>query len=143
MKTIFILVIICLFFSELQAQISIAPSKGDRFDYFLNGDVWETSLTNKSEFVLKVFISGEYEVIWIQNLSLKESVLKQLEEYINELPGIATGGETKSSANGKENWRLESFEIWYKDTNGFIPSNQKAGNLNILYLQNKIKLYFK
>ena len=62
-----------LIYSGAMAQITIEPSKGDRFSYYLNGDVWESSMTHKTEFVLKVFMADDIgKSVWIQNFSLNE-----------------------------------------------------------------------
>lgn len=126
-----------------QAQISIPPSKGDRMSYFLNGDVWETDITHKSKFALKVFISDGRQSVWIQNFSLPEKTLNKLMVYIGTLPGIATGGERRSAPSGTENWVLDSFEIWYIDKDGNIPVNQKVGAIDMYSLRTKIAAFFK
>jgi hypothetical protein len=125
------------------SSISIAPSKGDRMDFFLNGDVWETNITHKSKFALKVFISDGRQSVWIQNFSLPETTLNKLMEYIGKLPGIATGGVTKSAPSGTENWVLDSFEIWYIDKDGSIPVNQNVGVIDMYSLRTKIAAFFK
>ena len=124
--------------SEDNKQISIASSEGDRMNYFLNGNVWETELTIKSKFSLMVYVSDGYEVVSIQNLSLSQSELKKLKEYINKLTGLATGSGTWELSTGS----LGAFRIYYKDENGNVPINQKAGKINLDYLRNKIRAFF-
>ena len=142
MKKLLLILPIFLISILAYSQISILPSKGDRFSFCLNGDVWETKITIKSKFVLKVFISLEGEKhIWIQNLSLKENELIALMKYIDLLPNINVGAKTKSTNIGSRDWKLDSFHIhggdyYEKPVGEDIPPD-------LFYLRKKIKEYYK
>ncbi len=140
----FLCTLLCavLLFSSASAQFTLEPSKGDRFSYFLNGDVWEISLTLKSEFALKKFISPDgYSSTWIQNLSMTEINLKKLMEYLDNLPNINVGGKTMSSRAGEDNWVLDSFKIYSSDYYEKPVGEDTPPDLQ--YLMKMIRLYFR
>ena len=120
---------------------SIAPSKGDRMDFFLNGDVWETNLTNKSHFALKVFISEDaLQFVWILNLDMPEIKFKKLKEFIELLPSVCVTGETMMTANGSKPV-LDSFDVrWCDERSDYIPISSE-NKVDIFSLQSNIRRY--
>jgi len=120
---------------------SIAPSKGDRMDFFLNGDVWETNLTNKSHFALKVFISEDTpQFVWILNIDMPEIKFKKLKEFVELLPSVCVTGETMMTANGSKPI-LDSFDVrWCDEKSDYIPINSE-NKVDIFSLQSNIRRY--
>jgi len=124
------------------AQFTLMPSKGDRFSYFLNGDVWETSLTIKSEFALKRFIGTDgFSSTWILNLSLTEKEIISLKDYLEKLPDINIGAEAMMSRSGEGNWQLNSFGIYSSDY--YEKPVNEGTPPDLQYIMKMIKLYFK
>lgn len=122
-----------LIFSSARGQISIPPAKGDRYSYFLNGDIWETSISHKSEFVLKMYTNGEYTSVWIQNLSMSEGRFKKLMACVDSLDNIVVGGVTRSAPTGTEDWEICSFEIYGCDDDAeYIPLNSPPDIFNLM-----------
>ena len=142
MKKLLLIIIILVLHVNVFAQFTIKPSKGDRFSYFLNGDVWEATLTIKSEFALKRFISTDnFSSTWILNLSLTEKELISLKDYLDKLPDINIGTETMMSNSGEDNWRLNSFKIHSSDY--YENSVGEDTPPNLQYIMKMIQLYFK
>ena len=136
----FLYALLCavLFSNCAWGQFSLAPSKGNRYSYFLNGDVWETSISHKSEFVLKMYTDGEYTSVWIQNLSMSEGRFKKLMACVDSLDNIVVGGVTKSAPFGTEDWEICSFEIYGCDDDAeYIPLNSPP---DIFYLMKALRV---
>lgn len=124
---------IAFIFVSMNAQLSIPPAKGDRFNYFLIGDVWVTSYShNHSGFAVKVFKSDDRESTWIQNLGMKESQFIMLMKYINSLPELTAGQPSKVLEKGSDEWVVDSFHIY----------DDYFDNPDIKYLLSEIKIYF-
>lgn len=116
-------------------------SNAQTYYLFLDTD-WQDSPSHKSKICLNIYESKDRQIVWLQNLSLKESVFYNLMYYIDKLPGISTGSLNKSSkGNGK--MKLESFDIWAENQNGDTPIIQKSGALKVESLQRQISSFFK
>lgn len=132
------LLCIILFSSSAWGQTSLVPNKGDRYSYFLNGDVWETNSSYKSEFVLKVYSNDDYKSVWIQNLSMSEDRFKKLMSCVNSLDNIVVGGVTRSAPIGTEDWEICSFDIYScEDNSNYIPLNSPS---DIFYLMKILRI---
>jgi hypothetical protein len=142
MKKLLFIAILTIFAFSLVAQITLEPSKGDRFSYYLNGDVWESSIALKSEFALKVYASevvGKH--VWILNFSLKEKEFIELMEFVDSLDKINVENKTHWSENGSDVWFLSSFSIYGHDYYT-VPANEVSPP-DLDYLMKKIKSHFK
>jgi len=140
----FLYTLLCtvLFTSSVWTQITLEPSKGDRFSYFLNGNIWKTSITIKSEFALKVYSSknlGKY--VWILNFSLKEKEFIALMEFIDSLDKTNVGNKTHSSKGDSDVWFLSSFVI-YGHNYYTVPANEVSPP-DLDYLMKHIRIYFQ
>lgn len=139
-KTILIITAICSCLIGF-SQLSIPPAKGDRFDFFLNGDVWGTEITPQSEFVLKLYVSKDYRFLWIDNLIMSEIRFEELMNYLDDLPDIVVGDITYSAPMGTENWELCSFALYKgKDDSWYYDMKSTP---DIYYIMDKIRLKYK
>ena len=119
--------------SSACGQFTLEPAKGDRYSYYLNGDVWETDISHKSEFVLKMYTDGEYTSVWIQNLSMSEGRFKKLMACVDSLDNIVVGGVTRSAPTGTEDWEICSFEICGCDDGvEYIPLNSPTDIFHLM-----------
>ena len=136
-----ILILIMIVSTNLNAQINIPPSPGERHDYFLNGNKWETYIsTNKIKFALKTFDDGENYSMWILNLGLKESELKKLANYLDQLPELNIMMNSKVSSDNGKTWYVDSFEIHGKDVYEMPVGKETKPDLNLV--MEKIRYYF-
>ena len=140
-KLLLFLVLISLMSCRGQNGFILEPSKGDRFSYFLNGDVWETEITYKSKFALQVFSDNHSMSVWIQNLSMSNEKFLNLRNYINSLPEFLVSGMTASYTEGKNDYKEESFTIYGCDGGNkeYIPLNSPP---DIHCLMKKIREYY-
>jgi hypothetical protein len=135
---VYLLLCTILISQSAWGQISIPPAKGDRYSYFLNGDVWETNISHKSEFVLKVYSDGEYTGVWIQNLSMSKGRFIKLMNCVDSLDNIVVGGVTRSAPTGTEDWEICLFEVYgCADDAEYIPLNSPP---DIFYLMKMIRV---
>lgn len=146
MKNLLLITLITLSLTGMGQGITLAPADGDRFSYFLDGDVWNTDLSyckSVPKFVIHVFVSPEgRQHVWFDNFYLKEWQVYQIEEYIDKLSNIAVSGRTFSKKNDDVGESLfSSFNIYYKNNTTQQIESDKAVDLN--YLLRKIKEHFK
>lgn len=138
-KIILILILIYISFSGY-SQDTIVTAKGDEYSYYLTGNSWSQFKTSKTKLSIKVYVSNEgNRSVWLQNLSLKETVFNKLMGYVDTLPHIAIGARTYY------NHILDSFEIYFNDNTNidYMPMNKENNkNLNLVRIQEKIKAFF-
>ena len=136
-----ILILTMIVSTNLIAQINIPPSPGERHSYFLNGNEWETYISSsKIKFALKTFDDGESYSMWILNFSLKESELKKLANYLDQLPELNIIMNSKTSSDNGKTWYVDSFEIHGKDVYEMPVGKETKPNLNLV--MEKIRHYF-
>jgi hypothetical protein len=139
-KSILIIIFFCLSLISFSQDTIVSPS-GDKYSYYLTGDNWSQFKTPKTELSLSLFVSSDGDKsVWLQNISMEERQFKKLMNYIDAIPKIAVGAKAYHKSI------LDSFEIYSNDNNNadYLPMNKENNkNINIIYIQSKIKSFFK
>jgi hypothetical protein len=126
------------------SSMLIKTSKQDRFVFYLNGDIWETVITRKSNVSVRMSVSMDGRVsTWIQILSLPELTAKKLLEYIDSDPYIAVAGITTEAPTGLGKYTLSSFGIVFCDKRtDLIPLSNTNIEVDLFYLLHQVRKFF-
>lgn len=133
-----LLILLILFAFDGSAQVTIYPSTGDRFTFYLTNQVWETEPNIYSPFILQVYISPSgWQHVDITNINLTESKFKKFKKFFDSIPGYGTHSRYYIN-DGSTKEVFFAFDIYADpDKNSmFIDPSIK---IDIIDLMNKIR----
>ncbi|MFA5300911.1 MAG: hypothetical protein WC389_22190 [Lutibacter sp.] len=137
-----LLLIILLLFSGISmfGQFSLAPSKGDRFGFYLDGDVWNTDLSyckSVPKFAIHVFISPDgWTSVWFQNFYLTQNHLQKLIDYIDSRPELTVYSIQMESVGSS---KISTFDIYKKPSDTLNYTSLEPPD--IFYLMKEIRKF--
>ena len=88
-KIIFILLFFCVS-SIGYSQDTIVTAQGFEYTYYFNGNSWSQFNKSGTKLSMNLFVTNKDEKsLWLQNVSLRETELKKLMNYLDTMPRLA------------------------------------------------------
>jgi hypothetical protein len=134
-----------LFILLLLSLASFAQNKAtyDSYQYYFYNSSWNILYTNKTKISLHLIIYGDSaKSLWIENKTLKIEEFAKLMNYVDSIPNLSIGSRSFSSKD--KEYRMDSFSIYWKKKNSEDTDEDNTNkDLNIVYVREKIKDFFK
>jgi hypothetical protein len=136
-ERVVILMFLCL---SLSSYSQNQPTYNSYQYYFSNE--WSMFYTNRVKLSLHLIINDDSsKVVWLENSNLKTEEFDKLMKYLDTIPDISIGSRSFSSKD--KQYAMDSFSIYWKKNNADTYDDTTNRYLNIMYIREKIKEFFK